>query len=71
MIELTKISGDKIVVNAEEIVTIESSHDTTITLKSGKKLLVTESPKEITDKTIAYKQKCYAGLFNISHGKDL
>ena len=71
MIELTKISGDKIIVNADEIEMAESSHDTTITLKSGKKLLVTESQNEIRNKTIAYKQKCYTKLFNISHEKDL
>jgi len=70
MIELTKISGDKITVNADEIETIESSHDTTITLKSGKKLLVKESSISITELTIAYKNKCYAGLLNLNQNID-
>jgi flagellar protein FlbD len=70
MIELTKVSGDRITINAEEIETIESSHDTTITLKSGKKLLVQESSNAIIEMTITYKNKCYAGLLNISQKND-
>lgn len=65
MIELTKISGDKIIINAEEIETIETSHDSKITLKSGKKIMVKESSEEITAKSIAYKNECYAGLLQL------
>jgi flagellar protein FlbD len=71
MIELTKVSGDKITVNAEEIETVESSHDTTITMKSGKKLLVMESSTIISELTIAYKKKCYAGLIDLQKETDL
>jgi len=71
MIELTKVSGDKITVNAEEIETVESSHDTTITLKSGKKLLVKESSSIIAELTIAYKKKCYAGLIALQNITEL
>ncbi len=71
MIELTKISGDKITINADEIETVESSHDTTITLKSGKKLLVKESSIVIKEMTISYKNLCYAGLLNLNQIKEL
>lgn len=58
MIKLTKINGGDIVVNADEIETIEGAFDTTITLKNSKKLLVKESPEKIIDLVIDYKKKC-------------
>ncbi len=64
MITLTKIDGTSITLNAEEIEIIESSHDSTITLKSGKKVIVSEKSSEIIDKVIDYKQKCFSSFVN-------
>jgi flagellar protein FlbD len=58
MILLTRIDGRQITVNADEIEIIESSHDSAITLKSGRVVIVRESPEEIVDKVIDYRQKC-------------
>lgn len=58
MIKLTKVDGREIVVNAEEIETVESSHDTTITLRSGRKIIVKEAPEVISDLVIIYKRTC-------------
>ncbi len=58
MIQLTKIDGEKITVNAEEIETVEKSYDTTITLKSGRKIIVVENPEVISEKVVEYKRKC-------------
>ena len=58
MITLTKIDGRAIIINAAEIETVESSHDSTISLKTGKKIIVRESAEEIIQKVIIYKQKC-------------
>ncbi|HOK14123.1 MAG TPA: flagellar FlbD family protein [Candidatus Kapabacteria bacterium] len=60
MIILTKIDGNKITVNADEIETIETSHDSIISLKSGKKILVKESSQEIIALVIEYRRKCYS-----------
>jgi flagellar protein FlbD len=62
MLELTKIDGAKILVNAEEIETVESNFDTVINFKSSKKLIVKESQQEIQKLFIEYKQKCN-GIF--------
>ncbi|MFP4369769.1 MAG: flagellar FlbD family protein [Candidatus Kapaibacterium sp.] len=62
MIILRRINGSEITVNADEIELIESSHDTTVSLKSGKKLIVMENPREITEKVIDYKRKCFTKL---------
>lgn len=58
MIILKKINGLEIVVNADEIETVETGHDTVISLISGKKIIVSSSPLEIIDKVIAYRKSC-------------
>lgn len=62
MITLTKIDGDTIIINAEEIETVETMKDTVISLRSGKKIVVTENYKVVIDLTIQYKRKCYSEL---------
>ncbi len=62
MIEVSKISGEKCVINAEAIDLIETVPDTLLTLASGRKVLVLEKPSEIIDKVVAFKQKIYLGL---------
>ncbi len=57
MITLTRIDGSKITVNADEIETVESSYDSTITLKSGKKIIVREDADLIVEKVISYRRK--------------
>lgn len=46
-------------VNAEEIETIETSHDTIITLKSNRKIVVRETDEQIRQLTIEYKKQIY------------
>lgn len=64
MIKLTKVDGREVVVNAEEIETVESSHDTTITLRSGRKIIVKESPETISEMVINYKRSYQINNFN-------
>ncbi|MDQ1265354.1 MAG: flagellar protein FlbD [Bacteroidota bacterium] len=64
MIFLTKIDGKGMTVNAEEIETVETSFDSTITLKSGRKIVVRESAEIITELTVKYKQSCIPKEFS-------
>ncbi|MCX7908314.1 MAG: flagellar FlbD family protein [Ignavibacteria bacterium] len=59
MILVTKLDGQKIVINAEEIETIEIGPNSVISLKSGKKYLVRETHEELTNLVIEYKKKVY------------
>lgn len=59
LIEVTRLKGTKIIINAELIEVIEETPDTVITLTSGKKIIVTESGKEITNLVIEYKRKIH------------
>lgn len=57
MVTLTKIDGMQIIVNAEEIETIESSFESTVCLKSGKKIIVKESADLIISMVVNYKKQ--------------
>lgn len=59
MIEVTRLKGKKITINAELIEVVEETPDTVITLTNGKKFVVSESVKEITEMVIDYKRKIH------------
>lgn len=60
MIRLTRLKGEEIIVNVDLIKLIESTPDTLLTLSTGDKLHVTESPEEVIARVIAFKRKIYA-----------
>lgn len=62
MIELTKINEARFTVNADIIESIEETPDTVVTLTTGKKIIVKESMKEITDLVITYKKAIYSNI---------
>ncbi len=47
MIEVTKLSGQKILVNPDLLEMVEETPDTVVTLTTGKKIIVKESRQEI------------------------
>ena len=57
MIDVTKLNGEGIVLNAELIETIESRPDTLITLTSGNKIMVKEKVDEVIEKVEKYRKK--------------
>ena len=60
MIEITKLNGSKITVNADLIETVEETPDTLITLTSGKKYILQETRKEVRMLVIEYKRQIFA-----------
>lgn len=59
MIEITKMNGTKITVNADLIEIIEETPDTVITLNTGKKLIVKESRQELENLVKLYKKEIF------------
>lgn len=59
MIEVTRLNGEELVVNAELIETVEATPDTVITLTTGKKLIVRESPGDVVHRVLAYRRAAY------------
>jgi flagellar protein FlbD len=54
MIQVTRLNGRPIIVNAELIRFVEQTPDTLITLISGDKLLVKEPMEEVVRRAIEY-----------------
>lgn len=59
MIEVTRLNGTKVTINAEHIETIDETPDTVITLVSGKKFIVMEKSAEVAKLVIDYKRKTH------------
>ncbi len=62
MIEVMRLNGKKYWLNPHQIESMENNPDLTLTLLSGKKVVVKDSPEEIVDKIVAYRNRI--GTFN-------
>lgn len=58
MIDVTKMNGGSITVNADLIETVEETPDTIITLTTGKKIIVKESRQEVKNLVKTYRSEC-------------
>lgn len=56
MVELTRLNGHPLVVNAELIKFVEQNPDTVITLVTGDKLVVREAASQVTGRVLAYRR---------------
>ncbi len=54
MITVTRLNGNKFVVNAEIIRTVESNPDTTIRLINGDTIIVAESMQTVVELAVEY-----------------
>ena len=57
MIKVTRLNNTEFWLNPHMIELMEKNPDTTITLNSGKLLIVKESPEKIFDEIVVYRQK--------------
>lgn len=61
MIEVTRLSGTPLVLNADLIEAIESSPDTTILLTNARRYVVKERVDMVLEKVASWKHQCYRG----------
>lgn len=57
MIKLNRLNGELIVINGDNIETVEAVPETLITLSTGNKYLVVQSIDEVINKYILYKRE--------------
>ena len=57
MIQVTQLNGKKYWINPHMIETMESLPALTLTLLSGRKLIIKDSPEEVIQKIIEYRNK--------------
>ena len=60
MIDVTKMNGGSITINADLIETVEETPDTIITLTTGKKIIVKESRQEVKNLVKLYRKDIFA-----------
>jgi len=59
MIDVTKIDGKTVTINADLIETLDEIPETVITLTTGKKIIVKESRQKIKNLVKSYKQEIF------------
>lgn len=57
MIEVTRLNGTQILVNADLIELVEETPDTVITFTTGRKIIVKESRQQINSLVKSYKRE--------------
>ena len=60
MIELTKLNGNKILVNPDLMELVEETPDTVIAFTTGRKIIVKESRQEIKNLVKSYRKDIFA-----------
>jgi len=55
MIELTRLNGNRLILNCDLIKYAEAAPDTTLTLVTGEKLLVGESLEQLTERVVEFR----------------
>jgi flagellar protein FlbD len=61
MIELTKLNGQKILVNCDLIELVEETPDTVVSFTTGRKIIVKESRQEVKNLVKSYRKDIFAG----------
>lgn len=57
MIWITRIDGERVLLNDDQILFVEPTHDTLLVLASGERLRVLESPEELVDRIARWRQR--------------
>ncbi|NLL80142.1 MAG: flagellar FlbD family protein [Clostridiales bacterium] len=60
MIDITRMDGRMLMINAELIETVEETPDTVITLTTGRKIIVKESRQEVKNLVKSYRKDVFA-----------
>lgn len=70
MIKLKRLDGGEVVINVDLIEIIEAKPDTIVTLTTGQKFVVADTPDEIIQKTVKYKKTILTGQIKQPGSKD-
>jgi len=60
MIELTKLTGQKVLVNPDLMEMVEETPDTVVAFTTGRKLIVKESRQEVRNLVKSYRKDIFA-----------
>lgn len=63
MLEVTRLNGSIYYLNPDMMMFVEATPDTVITLTSGDKVMVKETPQQLRDQFMALKQEMFSRGF--------
>jgi len=62
VIRLTRLNGSEVYLNADLVATVESHHDTVVTLVDGKTYVVHETAEEVVSRITTYRAAVLAAV---------
>lgn len=57
MIWVTRMDGERLLLNDDQVLYVEANHDTLLVLATGERLRVLESPEELVDRIARWRQR--------------
>lgn len=57
MIWVTRLDGERVLLNDDQILYVELSHDTLLVLSTGERLRILEAPEELVDRVAQWRQR--------------
>lgn len=69
MIYLTRINQSPLILNPDLIEHIQSTPDTVITLTTGRNYLVLETPDQVIDRVVSFRQRIYRNPLQVEQGR--
>lgn len=57
MIWITRLDGERIILNDDQVLYIEATHDTLLVLSTGERLRILETPEELVSRVAHWRQR--------------
>ena len=57
MIWVTRLDGERMLLNDDQVLYVEATHDTLLVMASGDRLRILESPEEFVERVAAWRQR--------------
>ncbi len=57
MIWVTRLDGERVLLNDDQVLYVEATHDTLLVMSTGDRLRILESPEELVERVAAWRQR--------------
>lgn len=57
MIWITRLDGERMLLNDDQVLYVEATHDTLLVLSTGERLRILESAEELVDRVAQWRQR--------------
>lgn len=57
MIWVTRLDGERVLLNDDQVLYVEATHDTLLVMATGERLRILEGPEEFIERVAAWRQR--------------